>query len=139
MQAQGLDRSGAAGKLAGMYSAETPVQHRIECATQLAMIVIAQGNKAKRLQTSLGGFEGRAEHLGHSVHRTRLGLERHFHEVAFAQSLWQFQQTAGRGYGLEFSFGAKSAIQLNRGGNGAAELDARRTPRRVRLGEMGHS
>jgi len=51
----------------------------------------------------------------------------------------QTQQAAGHRDGLEFCFGAAAIFKPNRSEDRIAQLDPGRAPRRVRLGEMGHS
>jgi hypothetical protein len=94
-------------------SAQGAIQHRVQRYTQLAMIVVAQGNEAKGLQIPLYELARRTEHFGHAMYRAGLGLERNFDEVALLEGSGQMQQSTGGGDGLQFGLGALPVIELD--------------------------
>src|SRR5712692_1967172 len=103
------------------------------------MIVVAQRDEAKRLQSTIVRRPHGTQHLGHAVYRAGLRLEGNLDKITLAQEPCQRQQAAGYGDGLKFALGALTVFQQNEGGNCAPELDSRSTSLRMWLGEMGHS
>jgi len=102
------------------------------------MIVIFDRDEPKGLEYTLGDSTERAQDFGHAVYGSGLCLECDFDEVTLGQRLRNPEQAARNGNGLKFGFGAASVLQTNGGQNGISELDPRRAPRGVRLGEVGH-
>ena len=102
------------------------------------MIVVFERDKAKGLQYSLGHTPRRAEHFGHAMDRSGMGLKSNFDEVALRKRLGQLQQAAGHRNGLKFRFRAAAVFESNRSQDRISELDPGRAPRWVRLGEVGH-
>ena len=82
----------------------------IERRAQAAMVVVLNGHEAEWLQHAFGCLPHRIEDFGHSVHRARLRLKRNLDEVAIGQRVSQVEQSACRGDGLEFSFGAPAVF-----------------------------
>jgi hypothetical protein len=111
----------------------------IERGTQSPMVVIFQGNEAEGLQYAIRHFLHRSENFGHAVHRAGLRLKGNLDEVTLSQRMGDLQQAPSHGNGLEFRFGAPAVFETNRSQDGIAELDPGRAPRRVRLGEVGHT
>ena len=103
------------------------------------MIVVLERDEAEWLQYAIGHFPHRGKNFRHAVHRAGLRLKSDFDEVTLPQRLRQLQQAASHGNGLEFSFGAPAVFKTDRSQDGIAKLDPGRAPRRVRLGEVGHS
>lgn len=110
----------------------------IERVAQAPVIVIFKCYESERLEHTVGHTSHWAEDFGHAVHRSRLGLERDFHEIALGERLSQTQQAASNRNALQFGLGAASVFQTNRRQNGVTELDPGCAPRRVRLGEVSH-
>ena len=103
------------------------------------MIVVAQGNEAKRLQAGALELAHRLQHFGHAVDRTGVGMEGNLYEVAGGKLLGQLQQPAGDGNGLEFRARLLAAFNLDGRGHRSVQLDSRCTPVGEGLGEVGHS
>lgn len=126
------------GKRARSHSQSAAHGHVIERVAQTPVIVIFKRYESERLEHTVGHTSHWAEDFGHAVHRSRLGLERDFHEVALGERLSETQQPASDGNTLQFGLGAAPVFQTNRSQNGVAKLDPGSTPCRVRLGEVGH-
>jgi hypothetical protein len=103
------------------------------------MIIIAERNKAKRLQDPVGCLSRRRQHFRHADHSANLGLKTDLNEVALAECLSQFEQPAGHGDGIEFASGALAIVESDCSQNRTAELHPGRTLCGVWLGEVGHS
>ncbi len=59
----------------------------VERGTQSPVIVIFQGHETEGLQYTFIGFAHGAENFRHAVNGSRLGLERDFDKVTFAERL----------------------------------------------------
>ena len=92
--------SGRRPQLVGKGVQKTAVQSGIERHPQLAVVIVGQGNKAKRLKTRTLILARWMQHFGHSVDRTRSGVEGDFHEISGGKLVLQLQQSAGDGNGL---------------------------------------
>ena len=103
------------------------------------MVVILKGHEAEWLQDTVRDTVHRAQSFSHAVNRARLGLKSNFDEIALRQRLCQAQQSAGCGDGLQFRFGTASVFEPDRSQDRISKLDPGRAPRRVRLGEVGHT
>ena len=103
------------------------------------MVVVFKRDEAERLQYAVGHLPHRGENFGHAVHWAGLRLKSDFDKVALSQGMGQLEQATSHGNGLEFSFCAPAVFKTDRSQDGIAELDPGRAPRRVRLGEVGHS
>ena len=103
------------------------------------MVVVLKRDEAERLQYAIGHFPHWGENFGHTVHWPGLRLKGNFDEVTLSQGLGQLQQAARDRNRLEFSFCAPAVFKTDRSQDGIAKLDPGRAPRRVRLGEVGHS
>ena len=105
---------------------------------QAAVVIVLKSHEAKWLQNSVWHTSRWTEGLGHSMHRTCLGLESDFDEVSLRQGHGQTQQASGDGNSLKFCLGAAAIFEANRSQNGISKLDPGRAPRGVRLGEVSH-
>jgi hypothetical protein len=127
------------GERTGLHAQQIPVHDVIERGSQAAMVVILQRYESEGLQNAIGHLPHRGENFGHAVHRAGLRLKSYFDEVALSQGMGQLQQATSHGNRLEFSFCAPAVFKTDRSQDGIAKLDPGRAPRRVRLGEVGHS
>jgi hypothetical protein len=82
-------------KLVGSRSKETLVHYRVQRHAQLFVIIVAQRDEAKRLQTAFRELVQWTQHFSHALDRTRTGLESDLNEITLAQRLPEKQQTAG--------------------------------------------
>ena len=82
-------------------------------AAAAAVIVVLDGHEAEGLQHAVGKLAHRAEHFGHTVHRTGLCLEGDFNEVSLPERMLQAEQASGGGNGLEFGFRTATVFQTN--------------------------
>jgi hypothetical protein len=124
---------------AGSHAQLIPIHDVIERGAQAAMVVVLKRDKTERLQYAIGQLSHRGENFGHAVHRPGLGLKSDFDEVSLSQGLGQLQQAASHGNCSEFSFCAPAVFKTDRSQDRIAKLNPGRAPRRVRLGEVGHS
>lgn len=70
------------------------------------MVVVVKRDEAEGLKDTTRRLAYGSEYLGHPSHGARLRLKREFDEGAISERARKLQQSAGRGNGLEFSFGA---------------------------------
>jgi len=115
------------------------VQSGIESHAKLAVVVVAQGNKAEGLKARALQLAGGREHFRHPVDGTGAGMESDFDEIAGGKLLLDLKQSAGNGDGLEFCARSLATFRMNCSGNGSVELESGRTPVGVGLGEVSHS
>jgi hypothetical protein len=78
------------------------------------VIVILDGNEAKRLQYSVSQAPQGIKSLRHAVHRATLRLECYLDEISLHQRLRQPQESAGHGNGLEVCLRASAVFQTDR-------------------------
>jgi hypothetical protein len=134
-----LSESGRRLKLLGNRILETAVEGRIERHAQFAVVIVGQGNEAKRLQTSPPKLEGRVQHFGHTVDGAGSREEGDFDEISGGKLVLQLKQTAVEGNGLEFCPRPLAAISHYRGRYRSMELYAGGPLVGIGLGEVGHS
>jgi hypothetical protein len=111
------------------------------------MVLISEGYEAEGLQA--GGFylrlrlgfraAHRLQHFCHAVDRAGLGLEGDLYEIAGGELALQLQQASGYGNGLKFCARSTATFYENGSWNGTIEMDSRRAPGGVGLGEVSHA
>ena len=82
------------------------------------MVIVLDGHEPEGLQHAVIQLPGRAENLGHCVHRSGLGLKGNFYKIALSQRMGDPQQASGYGDGLQFSFGASAVFETDRSQDG---------------------
>src|ERR1700674_2652447 len=87
-------------KLLGGWVQKTAVQSGIERHAQLTVVIVTQGNEAKRLKTRALILARRVKHFGHTADGAGSGVESDVDEVSRGKFMLQLQQSAGDGNGL---------------------------------------
>ncbi len=103
------------------------------------MIVVAQGNEAKRLQASALKLARRLQHFGHSVYGSSSGMKGDLDEVSNRKLMLQLEQSAIDGNGLYFCPRSLTAFGHYRGRNRSVEMYTRGTLVGIVQGEVSHS
>jgi len=103
------------------------------------MVFIAQRDKAEWLMTSALELARRRQHFRHAVDGARTSVEGDFDEIANSEFALQLKNTASYGNGLKFCASSLSTFRVNCRCNRSVELNARRSPGGVGLGEMTHT
>jgi hypothetical protein len=81
--AGGIDsESGRRLELLGYRVEEAAIESGIEGHTELAMIIVTEGDKAERLETGGWDFARRVKHFGHSVDGAGPGVKGDFDKVS---------------------------------------------------------
>ena len=115
-----------------------PVRYVIQRRSQAAVVIVLERDETEGLQHAPSRIPHRTENLRHAVHRARLCLECNFNKLSMRQRTRQFEKAASDRDGLQFSFCVPAIFQTNRSQDNIAKLDPGRTPRRMRLGKVGH-
>jgi hypothetical protein len=125
--------------LLGYGIEETAIESGIERHAQLAVIVVAEGNEAERLQTGALKFARRVQHYCHAVDCAGAGVEGDLDKISGRELVLQLQQSAVDGNGLEFGARPLAAFGHDCGGYGSVEVNAGRTLIGIGKGEVGHT
>lgn len=115
------------------------IQRRSQRQAQAAVVVVTQGNEAKRLQTCALELLHRWQHFGHTVDGAFLSVKGNLDEIAAGKRLLQFEQSAGDGDGLKFPAFPLATFDMDGGSNGSVQLNSRGTLAGIGLGEVCHS
>jgi len=118
---------------------ETAIQRGIERHAQFAMIVITQGNEAKRLQASALKLARRLQHLRHAVDSSGSRVEGDLDEVSNRKLMLQLEQSAVDRNGLYFRARPLTAFGHYGSRNRSVELYSRGTLVGIVQGEVSHT
>jgi len=80
--------------LLGDWVQKTAVQGGIERHTQLAVVIVGQGNEAERLQARALKLARWVQHFGHAVDGARSRVESDLDEISGGKLVRQLQQSA---------------------------------------------
>ena len=125
--------------LRGTKSQEVLVDAGIEGVAQSLVIVVLEGDEAKRLQRAVLGFARGLQDFRHGFNSARCCLDGDFDQIALFQSSGQSQHATSFRDGLQLRPRTAAIIQLDNDRNRALELNSLGAVLRVSLGEVCHS
>jgi hypothetical protein len=125
--------------LLGNVTEKAAIGSGLKCHTEAAVIIIADGDEAKRLKARSLIFARGIQHFRHAVDGASAGMESNFDEIARSQLVLQLEQTSIDRNGLKFCARSLTTFRHDCGSDRSVELYALRTAGGVVLGEVSHS
>jgi hypothetical protein len=125
--------------LLGNVAEKAAIGSGLECHTKTAVIIIADGDEAKRLKARRLIFTRGVQHFRHAVDGAGAGMKSNFDEVAGSQLVLELEQTSIDRDGLKFCARSLTTFRHDCGSDRSVELYALRTAGGVVLGEVSHS